>query len=752
MNKIIFVGYDTLRALARSRRVVQGLAAALIAMAAVVVAPAAPSARAIIGGDIAAHLWGQVQVEQDGEYICTGSLIALDWVLTAEHCLDDDVPMSVHVGSKILGSGEARRVVTRVRHRSADVALLQLNSPVTQPNWVISYDDTRRPPNANNVGIHGWGNTVPGDSVPSAGLKSASLRVDLNRADAPGAPPTGALGMRPLHGIPTQGDSGAAVVYNHRVMGVYIGYRDDATQLQFAVALEAIRGWIEQHTGRPPANTALATKNLRVMPLGDSITYGTGSSTGSGYRAELWHSLDGTAKDLDLVGSQQSGDLPDRDNEGYPGAMINDIARRADSAVPLYDPNVVLLHAGTNDMDRGDAAAAPAALGSLIDQVFEDAPKATVLVSTLVPSKNSATEAKIEAFNKQIPGVVDQRARTGKHVAVVDMSEVTTDDLSDYLHPNDRGYTKMGDEFEDAILAVAQEGWIADTDDQTCTDTPGRWLPRGKIASGTGLADDEEVQFADIDGDGRDDYLVVNDESGAVKAWINAGGDQDGKPGWIERGQIASGVDLGQNDHIDFADINGDGRDDYLVYNVGSGAVKAWINIGGDQDGKPGWIERGQIASGVPDAPARPVFADVDGDRRADYLLANPRTGAVRAWINAGGDQDGKPGWIERGQIASGVTPMGAGPYFANVDCDIRADYLIADLKTSAVKAWLNRGGDQDGKPGWIERGQIASGSVPEGHTLAFADIDGDGRDDYLAVNVKDGSVQAWINKGGDPA
>ncbi|MEU9919631.1 hypothetical protein AB0H99_47240, partial [Streptomyces sp. NPDC051001] len=40
--------------------------------------------------------------------------------------------------------------------------------------------------------------------------------------------------------------------------------------------------------GVAPASAA-STTPLRVMPLGDSITWGVGSSTGNGYRAPLWN-------------------------------------------------------------------------------------------------------------------------------------------------------------------------------------------------------------------------------------------------------------------------------------------------------------------------------------------------------------------------------------------------------------------------------------------------------------------------------
>nr|WP_238419684.1 GDSL-type esterase/lipase family protein [Streptomyces taklimakanensis] len=495
------------------------------------------------------------------------------------------------------------------------------------------------------------------------------------------------------------------------------------------------------------------------MPLGDSITYGIGSPTTSGYRAPLWEKLHGRAKSLDFVGSQQSGQLPDRDNEGHSGAMISQIAGAANSSVPLMRPNVVTLHAGTNDMDRGDPAAAPDRLDGLIGQILDDAPDTTVLVATLVPSRNETTQARITGFNKEIRALVAERQGAGQRVGLVDMRAVTTADLADYLHPNDTGYAKMADAFHRGIAAAVHDGWVkepAGGGNGGCSDTSNRWEERKKIAQGGIHAPArDEIRFADIDGDGRDDYLVVNHETGAVDAWLNRGGDRNGIPGWEERGQIAQGgIHDPERDEIRFADVDGDGRDDYLVMDYKTGAVDAWLNRGGDRNGIPGWEERGQIAQGGIHRSGHDIvrFADVDGDGRDDYLVVNHETGAVDAWLNRGGDRNGIPGWEERGQIAQGGIhdPERDVIRFADIDCDPRDDYLVVNHETGAVDAWLNRGGDRNGIPGWEERGQIASGiggSGPE-----FADLDGDGRDDYLQVDPMTGAVDAWLNRGGDPA
>ncbi len=99
------------------------------------------------------------------------------------------------------------------------------------------------------------------------------------------------------------------------------------------------------------------------------------------------------------------------------------------------------------------------------------------------------------------------------------------------------------------------------------------WQPQGTIAAGTG-APGSEVRFADLTGDGRADYLVVNL---AVQAWLNGGQNSAVPDGWLwtPAGTIAAGVAPGSQ--IQFADLTGDGRADYLNVNP-DGSVQAWLN------------------------------------------------------------------------------------------------------------------------------------------------------------------------------
>ncbi|MFH9887443.1 ricin-type beta-trefoil lectin domain protein [Streptomyces luteogriseus] len=212
--------------------------------------------------------------------------------------------------------------------------------------------------------------------------------------------------------------------------------------------------------GVAPASAASDTP-LRVMPLGDSITWGVGSSTGSGYRGPLWNGLAADGHPLDFVGTVRSGSMSDPDNEGHPGYRINEIAALADASLTRYRPNVVTLHIGTNDLTGASGTDAPiAALRSLVNQITADVPDATVLVASLVVSTNSWEERWRGTYNQAVRNIVSDAQAAGKHVAFVDMSGLTAADLADALHPNDSGYQKMADAFRRGVRSADSAGWL----------------------------------------------------------------------------------------------------------------------------------------------------------------------------------------------------------------------------------------------------------------------------------------------------
>ena len=201
-------------------------------------------------------------------------------------------------------------------------------------------------------------------------------------------------------------------------------------------------------------------KTLRILPLGNSIAFGYLSPDGNGYRLKLLEDLIGT--NFTFIGSVRSGNMTNNQNEGHPGATISQIQQFANNSLP-EKPNLVLIHAGTNNMNDDPPnepyASAPKRLGSLIDAIVAGAaPNALVLVAQIIQAGNDTVNARIATFNDAVPEVVAQRAALGQNVEVIDFRSITPADLQDGLHPTEEGYLKMGDIWFVAIYTAAQQG------------------------------------------------------------------------------------------------------------------------------------------------------------------------------------------------------------------------------------------------------------------------------------------------------
>ncbi len=489
---------------------------------------------------------------------------------------------------------------------------------------------------------------------------------------------------------------------------------------------------------------------LRLLPLGDSITWGTDSSTGNGYRGPLRSALIKDGFVADFVGERANGTMYDNYNDGFPGYTIGTVDSFVGSPVGKFLPNVITLMLGTNDMVfTDDPPNAPARLSNLIDDIYKSDPGVTVMVANIVASLDPAIEARIQPFNQALPGVVMAQAGQGRHVLLADMSAVNTGDIntSDKIHPTDGGYQKIADAFHSAIQNAVSRGWIGTpvdcvTSGAGCGDPsikagsePAGTDPNAPSTGGGGSTSttNKKVRYADFDGDGKADYIIVGD-NGSLNVWYNRGGNDQG--GWDGPYERAQGVALGRQ--VQLADFDGDGKVDYIVVND-DGSVRVLLNQGGDNNG--GWNDLGHVANGT--GPASQVrFADMDGDGKADYMQVSA-DGAVSFWGNSGGD--GRGGWTCGCKIANGVAPSSQ-IQFADFDGDGKADYIVV-APDGSVDVWLNRGGDLDG--GWQHTGKVANGEAP-GDQIVFVDFDGDGRADYLVTNQSTGETSAWLNNGGD--
>lgn len=182
------------------------------------------------------------------------------------------------------------------------------------------------------------------------------------------------------------------------------------------------------------------------MPLGDSITAGAGSSTGAGYRLPLWTRLSARQMKVDFVGSAHAGAVADPDHEGHSGYMIGQLRDGIDGWISAARPDIVLVHAGINDVDRGqDKAQAASRLIALADRIHADRPTVIVIVQGLIPT-TVGLEAQARDFNAEV-----RNAAAIHRFRWVEPPALAAGEMADGLHPNDKGYERMAQAFAGAV-------------------------------------------------------------------------------------------------------------------------------------------------------------------------------------------------------------------------------------------------------------------------------------------------------------
>jgi lysophospholipase L1-like esterase len=197
-----------------------------------------------------------------------------------------------------------------------------------------------------------------------------------------------------------------------------------------------------------------AAGSCKVLPLGDSITYGSPTNNG-GYRVELFTRAVTGRQQLTFVGSQSDGPATvagmafPENNEGHPGWTIAQITGIANPSSALEgSPEIVLLHIGTNDLPNSLSGASDR-LAQLVDQILTALPSSLLVVAQIMPLPWA--ESSVVTYNAAIPGVVQARAAKGKHIILVDMNTgfpSSNGFASDNIHPNDTvGYPWMGDKW-----------------------------------------------------------------------------------------------------------------------------------------------------------------------------------------------------------------------------------------------------------------------------------------------------------------
>ena len=258
-----------------------------------------------------------------------------------------------------------------------------------------------------------------------------------------------------------------------------------------AALLAAVTGLSSLAVGTVSAAPAAAgdTEAVKILSLGDSIT--DGYWTSGAYRKYMYHDLEQMGYNIDMVGPKGSNSNTftyngqtvsyDDNNAGYSGYAIQEMTTKehrsgiletiqSTNMIATYQPDVVLLQIGTNDVLSNYNDGITDRLENLVNVILQDLDSdSTVFVST-IPDIDAITVSSwlwgygyfgtdeekqqlmeivtgyIDTYNTSIYNLVLKMQSEGKNVQFADINSVVDyqTDLHDGVHPNEAGYENMG--------------------------------------------------------------------------------------------------------------------------------------------------------------------------------------------------------------------------------------------------------------------------------------------------------------------
>ena len=229
-------------------------------------------------------------------------------------------------------------------------------------------------------------------------------------------------------------------------------------------------------------NNFAASKPMKIMPIGDSIT--DDCSLNGAWRLYLQPLLETNGFPFTFTGRQISspiGAFTKTHHEGYCGAVIAPpgvFAVHGYSTTDAYllkivadallitnnRPDVVMLLIGANDIGRGrnPYIVATNDMSNLLNLIFSNVPNANVIISKITSLQNASLNygpyaTNVIIYNAALQTVINQRRAAGQNVFLADMFtavDYNTMFMTDHVHPNTLGLSAMAKEFLARIQAI----------------------------------------------------------------------------------------------------------------------------------------------------------------------------------------------------------------------------------------------------------------------------------------------------------
>ena len=244
------------------------------------------------------------------------------------------------------------------------------------------------------------------------------------------------------------------------------------------------------------------------------------------------------------------------------------------------------------------------------------------------------------------------------------------------------------------------------------------------FATGTGP---RGLDIGDLDGDGKLDIAVANDQANTVSVFHNTG--SSGTISFASKVDFTSG-NAPKNVAID--DLDGDGKPDIAIASNNSGSISILRNTS-----TSGSLTSSSFASKVDfstgSGPNDVAVGDIDGDGKPDIVAVNSGASNVSIFRNiATSGSITTSSFATKVDFTTGTDPTAA--IIGDLDANGKPELIVSNSTSNTVSVFRNTAtsGTIDGST-FATKVDFTAAGAPQG--ISIGDIDGNGKPDITVAN-----------------